>query len=174
MLPLLALLLAGCRCGPAPSPPPAAPSHFGEWSRLVRAASMGDAATAKVVARDLVDNVPHDEAEGIERVGGSLGFLQLAEDAEELAEGVTHAATGCGACHGASGVIPRQVRPAADHEHAAGWAVWGLVWGEPGELPTGGDLPEEVVAAWQTSGGDAEERAAALLVACAGCHEDGV
>ncbi|MEQ1570462.1 MAG: hypothetical protein ABMA64_32820 [Myxococcota bacterium] len=97
-------VLWGWAC--APSEPATGPrsTHMTEWDALVSAAERGDVATAKVLARDLSMGEVAEDHPGAAQVGAALGFLQQADDALDLADGVDRARAGCVACHVAHGV----------------------------------------------------------------------
>lgn len=173
--------LAGCRCGaepPVTAMPPA--SHFGSFDQLVSATVRGDVEGARWLAASLQEGdapAPPDDGGGAQAVGGALGFLQLAEDADELAEGVAAAAVGCGACHAAAGV-PRPELGPWEHESGALRMTLGAVF-PPLEPPadTGGEL-RAARAAWDAAAVEpdrdpAPARLAAALASCSGCHAAG-
>ncbi len=143
MLELL-LWLAACRCDGGTTPLPAPDAHYAEFDHLVDLAAMGSVAPARELARDL--DVADDDA----KLASAAGYTQTALDAEELADGVAAMAAACGACHAQDHVTTSTARPPFDHEHAARWAIWGLVWG-----------PQEA---------DSESKAAQAIAACSSCH----
>lgn len=162
---------------PPPSPLPRDLAHFAEFDRLVKAAWTGDRPLAGVVARDLTAG---PEGEGMaeaaqEQVGGALGFVGFAEDAEELATAVARAAAGCGECH-ADASVPAPPRPAWTHASSGTWLAHGLVWAAPADPPEGAE-PAEIVADWHQplpedtgASEDGVRRVARAWARCAGCH----
>ena len=97
---ILALLACGTP-GP-PAPPPV--RHAANWSELVAAAQRGDVVTTKALAQDLdLGEVPDDDP-AVGKVGAAMGFLQVAEDPEDLLDGVAKAREGCVDCHARSGL----------------------------------------------------------------------
>lgn len=180
---------SGCKCDDTPAPAPTGPPalHYVGFDALVDRAAMGDREAAKVAATDLVGGEPARwDGEGGEDaaigVGGALGFVSIAEDADELADGVASAARHCGACHEAARVVPEDARPDWTHATAARWATWGLVWNEPISPPPSDDvvlkgLAEELAAPLPAETGIARtpaierrDRVARLIGSCARCH----
>lgn len=170
----LGLLLSACRCG---SPPPRAEDvrqpHYAEWERLVTQAALGDVETATLLARDLTEGeaAAWDGAggeAGARAVGGALGFLQIAESRDDLADGLPTAASGCATCHVGAGVQPRADRPEWAHETAAAWAAWGVVFSRSEPPPPRGD-PQAAGAA-PVIGPPTEDSLGQLLVFCQDCH----
>lgn len=175
------LILGGCRCGgddALPSMPSA--SHFGSFDQLVAAAVRGDVVGAQFLAASLqAGDVPEplDDGGGAQAVGGALGFVQLAEDPVELAEGVAAAAVGCGRCHAAAGVVRPALGP-WEHESGGLRMLLTAVF-PPIEAPvdTCGEL-RAARAAWEGAtvaegeGDLATARLAAALAACSGCHAE--
>ena len=96
-------IVVGCgRSVEAPSLP--APGHATEWDALVAAADRGDLETMKVLARDFsLGNVPDDDPSA-DKLGGALGFLQLAEDPEDVEPALEKAKEACVECHRARGI----------------------------------------------------------------------
>jgi hypothetical protein len=80
------------------------PRHATEWDSLTKAAEQGDVQTVQMLARDFeLGDVPdHPSAS---QLGAALGFLQMAEDPEELKEGLAKAQEACEACHNAQGSL---------------------------------------------------------------------
>lgn len=96
---MIALAWLACASEPAAPPGMAAPRHAAGWDELVAAAERGDVSTAKVLARDLsLGDVPDDDP-AASALGAALGFLQIAEDPEDLADGIARARAACVACH---------------------------------------------------------------------------
>ncbi|TNE90909.1 MAG: hypothetical protein EP330_07040 [Deltaproteobacteria bacterium] len=170
-----AILVFALTRPPAPEPAPRL-SHFAEFDRLVRAAWTGDRPLAGLVATDLTAGPEADaNSDAVATVGGALGFIGFAEDAEELADAVSRAAAGCGECHTSLG-IPAPPRPAWSHETSGAWLAHGLVWGEPAS-PPGGAAPIEVTAGWDAplpkDSADLDEhalRVARAWTSCVACH----
>jgi hypothetical protein len=169
------LLLSSCRCG-EPSQPETvnfvAP-HYGEWNLLVRQVALGEVGTAAQVARDLTAGAPGEwdgvgGEDGARAVGGALGFLQIAASAEELAEGLPIAASGCATCHAGARVQPTGDRPAWAHETAAAWASWGVVFSMRERPPSGG--ASEIAAAAAAWDPASKSALADLLSRCQDCH----
>lgn len=160
-MPELLLWLLACRCdGPRlPAPEP----HYAEFDALVDLASRGSVAPAKELARDL--DVADDDA----RLGSAVGFVQAALDAEELADGVAAMAAACGECH-AQQPVNAPARPPFDHEHAARWAMWGLVWNASTSPPTAPDDRARQVAAAMLPQSEPQTQVAQALTACSTCH----
>ncbi len=75
------------------------PVHGAGWPALVAAVERGDVATARVLARDLSLGDQDDGSPATARVGGALGFLQLAADEEEARDALEAARAGCEGCH---------------------------------------------------------------------------
>ena len=178
---ILLALLVGCQCG-GPSEPqaPPVPSHFGRFDALVSAAVAGDVQTAQFVARSLQEGdvaEPADDDGGAERVGGALGFVQIAEDSAEVIDGVASAAIGCGQCHTASKVQRPELGPWT-HENAGLRLVLGAVF-PPIEPPPWIPEPlgdsrkawDDAVDPEDTDASDPDvARLAAALQACVRCH----
>lgn len=84
------------------------PGHATEWESLVAAADRGDVETVKVLARDFSLGDVADDDPSAEKLGGALGFLQMAEDPEDLGPAIDRAKEACAECHQARGVpVPR-------------------------------------------------------------------
>jgi cytochrome c553 len=167
---------------PSSPPVPTATAHFDEFDRLVLAATTGDVPLAGIVARDLTAG---PEAEGIDEeieatLGGALGFLPFAEDAEELSLATARAAQACGSCHERMKVLSPP-RPPWTHETAGRWIAWGLVWSDR-RSPPENEPPLSVTAEWarplpadtgsavSTTRTETTRRAARAWTTCAGCH----
>jgi hypothetical protein len=170
----LLLTAAGCTCrSEPPAEPP--PAHYAGWELLVDAAATGDLETAQKLAQEL-DGGPLAEGDdaGVAEVGAGLGFLGIAEDASEAADGVAAAASGCGACHAARSVRPLDDRPAWEHRTGARWAAWGLVWNDAAAPPAGDATLNPLSLRWadptDTDVDPERARAARLVAACADCH----
>lgn len=165
---------AGCTCRsePPPEPPPA---HYAGWELLVDAAAIGDLETAQKLAQEL-DGGPLAEGDdaGVAEVGAGLGFLGVAEDSQEAADGLAAAASGCGACHAARSVRPLGDRPAWEHRTGALWAAWGLVWNDSASPPAGDATLDSVAVRWadpvDTDVLPQTQRVARVVSACADCH----
>ena len=173
------LWMLGCTCNET-EPPMIAPraSHFGTFHGLVNAATQGDVDGAKWIARSLQEGdvpEPLDDGGGLEEVGGALGFIQIAEDAEEVVDGLATAAVGCGKCHVAAGVKKPEMG-VWTHESAGLRLVLGAVF-PPGEAPPAeGDELVPVSLAWDSAEASEGEnldvvRLTAALGACLECHE---
>jgi hypothetical protein len=163
---VLTLLLSACGCPPKTENQQPRTVHFDEWPRLVDAVARGDRGGARRMARDLGAEPELADAEQMSPLGGALGFMQVASDGEDLADGLTEAAEACGSCHGARAVAgPR--RPVWSHATAARWAVWPLTWDQEAALPP--EHPGEPVTAAAEC--FREGGAEALLANCQGCHE---
>lgn len=94
-------------CGGAPAPVELpAPRHGDGWEALTAAVARGDVPTARVLARDFSLGDVDDGSPATGKVGGGLGFLQLASDPEEARDALAAAREGCDACHAAKGVDP--------------------------------------------------------------------
>lgn len=160
---LLVALLA-CRCDGGPTHAPAPEAHYADFDHLVDLAAKGDVAPAKALARDL--EVADDDA----TLASATGFVQMALDADELADGVSEMAAACGACHASRGVTATGTRPVFDHEHAARWATWGVVWGATLVAPPAPDEETAPFAAALGGEGEAPARVAKAVATCAKCH----
>jgi mono/diheme cytochrome c family protein len=166
--------VAGCTCrsDPPPEPPPA---HYEGWEGLVGAVAAADLETARKLAQEL-DGGPLAEADdaGAAEVGAGLGFLGIAEDASEAADGLAAAASGCGDCHAARSVRPLDDRPPWEHHTGARWAVWGLVWNDAAAPPAGDATLNPLALCWadpvDTDVDPERGRAARLVASCAECH----
>lgn len=178
---LVLLWLLGCTCNDAESPviAPRA-SHFGTFHGLVNAATQGDVESAKWIARSLQEGEvpdPADDGGGAEEVGGALGYIQIAEDPEEVIDGLAAAAIGCGKCHQAAGV-QRPEMGVWSHQNAGLRLVLGEVF-PPGEAPPPAtDELVPVSIAWDAAtageGGSLQKaRLEAALGACLACHLQG-
>lgn len=132
--------LTGCRCGPTElAPEPAKSAHYAEWDALVTAVAEGRRADAASLARAVTD--PDDDGPETARVRAGLGFVQVAADRAELADGLVSAATACGGCHGQAIVMPPGPPPTAAPQRAVDSLVWNRTF-----LPSASD-PEWVRAA---------------------------
>jgi hypothetical protein len=158
MLALFALL--ACTGSPPPEPPPP-PAHFAGFDALVRATAGSRVDNAKIHARDLTSTGEAAESEAAGKIGAALGFVQVATDPADVADGVAKAAAACGSCHDASAVTAPEP-PRWSHQAAAVRAAWGVVHNRQETPPD--SLPDEVRAAW----GDLAE----VLKACQGCHPE--
>ena len=172
----MALLLTGCRCAESPPPAPFVAPHYGEWELLVRQVALGEVRTAAQVARDLTVGEPGEwdgagGEDGARAVGGALGFLQIASSAEELAEGLPIAASGCATCHAGARVQPTGDRPVWAHETAAAWATWGVVFSRQ-ERPPARGTPElrAMAEVWDPA---SESALTDLVTLCQDCHATG-
>ncbi len=177
MILALAILLIGCRCAEPPPERELVIPHYGEWDSLVRLSALGEVDAAKLIARDLTEGEAgawdgEGGADGAQAVGGALGFLQIASSAEDLADGLPIAASGCGTCHVGAGVQPRADRAAWGHETAAAWAVWGLVFSRVEDPPGGGGA--EAMRAAEAYNGSPDDPVVALLSDCHECHVRGL
>jgi cytochrome c553 len=160
---------AACHARPEPAPPP--PAHYEAWDALVDAAWHGDTEAVGTHLEAMIGGPPVDgatgpAAEADATLGGALGFLRVAQTPDDLAMGITRAASACGACHAAE-AVPAPLAPEWSHPTAAAWAVDAVVWHRP-DVPRAAVLPAEAGAALASDG--AAARARSLLVACAGCH----
>jgi hypothetical protein len=100
---VIALWMAACGWAPTPEGP-VAPAHAAGWSALVRAVERSDLAAARVLARDVsLGPVSADRVEA-DQLAAALGFLQVAEDPDDLTEGLARARAACDACHRALAV----------------------------------------------------------------------
>lgn len=136
----------------------------------MRATAHGDVHTAQVVARDLTAE-PQDE-DAAARIGGALGFLQLADDPEDLVDGLVTAGEACGTCHARS-ARPAPALPSWTHHAAAHRVMDALVWSVPiGPPPPEDPVLVRVQEAWSPED-TAAERAAAVLRVCQRCHAEG-
>jgi hypothetical protein len=133
-LAIIAVLgLAACRWGaPEPVPREREP-HYEGFDVLVDLAAHGDRDAAQHAARELSGGSDADS----EALGAALGFVQMAEDEGELADGVASAAAACGNCHRERGIRALDDRPAWKDGSTARWAIWGLVWNDASAPPGG-------------------------------------
>lgn len=84
----------------APEPEgPLPPAHVAEWDALVRAAERHDLAAVQVLARDLSLGPVGADSPAADAFASALGFLQVAEDDADLAEGMSRARAACRGCH---------------------------------------------------------------------------
>lgn len=94
-------------CGAAPTAPPLpVPGHADGWDALVAAVDRGDVPAARALARDLSLGAQDDGSPATTKVGGGLGYLQVADDAEEARDALAEVRAGCDACHAARGLPP--------------------------------------------------------------------
>lgn len=166
-------LAGGCRCDAPVTPIIPAPPHYSGFEDLVDAAAIGDVAAAKAAARDM-----RTDGDGMEGLGGALGYAQIAMDRAEIADGAAAVAAACGRCHAERRVATLEPRPAFTHATAARWAAWGLVWNDAIDPAPGDDEPTtQMIAAWHattpvdTDTPAIEQPLARLLGACAACHD---
>ncbi|MFH1469670.1 MAG: hypothetical protein ABIO70_35115 [Pseudomonadota bacterium] len=129
--PLLLTLLA-CRC-PSGGTPTA--GHYEAVGELRDAVYRGDAGALLTAARamDGGDAAARGDAGAEGRLHGALGFLLVAEDAEERGEGLAAVARACGDCHRAAGVRAADGAPSrgpCPQAAATEAAWWALVGGE--------------------------------------------
>ncbi len=94
-----------CGRGTAPEVVPT-PGHADGWDALVAAVARGDVPNAKVLARDLSLGAEDDGSPPTTAVGGALGYLQVADDADEARDALAEARAACDACHAARGLPP--------------------------------------------------------------------
>lgn len=167
------MVTAGCRFGDR-APRQRAP-HFHTIHGLITAGFRGDIESSQWIARTLAEervDFPLD-AVGIEQVGGGLGFVQIASDNEDVAEGIARALGGCAACHQAEGL---SVPALSGWTHkTAGLRLMVNASFPPLEAPEPTDAYlTEVRAAWDQAAAapDAQPHAAlaAALAACSNCH----
>jgi hypothetical protein len=173
---ILLLWLMACQCGQAPDAPLAAevgPAHFGRFHGLVNTAIDGDVEASKFLARSLQEgDVPEvvDDGGGHEKVGGGLGYVQMAQSPEDVVDGLAAAAVGCGLCHSAAGVQSPQLG-AWTHESAGLRLVLGAVFDTPSDVPADGAELAGVRQAWEGAADQKlDDRLAAALMACLRCH----
>jgi len=127
---VIALFWLGCMCGtPAPDAAPPVLRHYAGWRSLVRSAARGDVAACRVIARDLTMGEVAGDHHGAETVGAALGFLQVAEAAEDLPLGVERAAAGCRACHAENGVVAPAAPEETAHPDVAAVLAHEALWG---------------------------------------------
>lgn len=172
---MVALVAAsGCRFGERP--PRSRAPHFHTIHGLVIAGFRGDVESSQWIARTLAEervDFPMD-AVGIEQVGGGLGFVQVASDSADVAEGIARALGGCAACHQAEGL---KTPPLAGWSHeSAGLRMMVNASFPPMQAPEPTDAYlTEVRAAWDKAAAepDAAPHAplSAALAACSACHE---
>jgi hypothetical protein len=94
----MSLLLALSCATPSPDALPR-PGHATEWPALVAAAERGDVATVRIMARDLSLGDVADDHPAAAELGMALGYLQIADDPDEVRETVREASAACEACH---------------------------------------------------------------------------
>lgn len=101
----LFFLLACGGCAPT-DPPPV--QHYAQAEALFRAVSMGQLDLARELAREMegpgLDPAPPDTEAHLDRIHSGVGFLFVAEDRVEAADGVAAIGAGCGGCHAQLGV----------------------------------------------------------------------
>ncbi len=184
MLLTVLLLLPGCRCNESPGVAVRQTlPHYAEFDGLVAASWRGKVDLARTAGRDLTEGAPTEWEGGQDaaaKVGAALGFLQMAESTDEVADAVAAASLGCGKCHMAAGVGSPAPPPPWTHEHAAEHVVYGLVWTAPLGPPPGGEPPLDALAqAWNEpvvldSASQVDERsirAGRVIATCAECHQ---
>lgn len=117
------------------------------------------------------------DGDGMDALGGALGFVQIGGDPAEIADGTAAVAAACGRCHAERAIATLAPRPAFAHATAARWAAWGLVWSEPAEPSSSDDAPAvALMAAWRavdpadTDTPANQQAFTRVLGACAGCH----
>lgn len=102
------LLLTAWGCGASEPAPPPRPEHAREWEALQSAAERGDVATLRVLARDFSLGDVSDNDPSVDKLGAALGFLQVAEDPDDIDAALLRANAACAECHATRGVaIPR-------------------------------------------------------------------
>lgn len=95
-----------CHSATAPDGGPLPPRHAAGWDALERAAQRRDLAAVQVLAGDVsLGPISADRPEA-DALAGALGFLQIAEDEEDLDEGMRRARAACTGCHRATGAGP--------------------------------------------------------------------
>ncbi|NCG18122.1 MAG: hypothetical protein GWP91_03810 [Rhodobacterales bacterium] len=149
-------------------------------SGLVAMAVLPDLEAAKLAARQLVDETVALDVDGggAEKVGGGLGFIQIAEDPFEVVDGLASAALGCGACHRAAHVDAPEV-DSWSHHSAGRRLIDDAVWARPPQSPSAEGLLAEVAEAWasatpatDTDAVDLDQQRLTLaLGACVRCHQ---
>jgi hypothetical protein len=100
----IALWLLACGGGAEERPMLPAPAHASEWGALVAAAERGDVRTTRILARDLTLAPVAEDHDAAATLGAALGFLQVADDPEDLSDAVARARAACVACHTAHGL----------------------------------------------------------------------
>ena len=125
-------------CGGCSETPPAEP-HYLEATAIWDAALRCDTALTRQQARALqipAEWSPEREARA-ELVHGAAAWLMVAEDCEELAEGVALLVDGCGACHVEAGLPQAGPLQPASHAQSgqALWTSWTLTRRAPQPLP---------------------------------------
>ena len=151
----------------APEPEPARADHFSAFPTAVLAVAVGDVPGTVAAARGLRGGaIPDDEAAS---VGAAAGFLLVA-DAEERVDALLGVARACRPCH--AGAAPA---PSPTHEGVAEAAVGEVVFQTERSAPVVADGPwrAPLDRAWAGSVAP-EERARAVLAACAACHPAGL
>lgn len=99
VIPALALVAWGCAPDPAVEGP-RPPRHIEGWDALVRAADRGDVAAVRALAKDVsLGPVVVDRPEG-DAFAGALGFLTIADDEQDVRDGLERARAACAGCHG--------------------------------------------------------------------------
>ena len=127
--------LIACTTSPTPPVPKApVPPHFARWPTLLVRVARVEFEAAGGLARSLSIGVVGDEHPAAARVGGALGFIQVASTAEELRLGVRKASEACADCHRASGVQVPPSPSAEGHEAPLTAAGWQALWTEGANL----------------------------------------
>ncbi len=175
--------VAGCQCGEQPAEVTVAP-HYAGWEAVVDAVARGDRRDAAERSRLMTEGEPSlwsgpGAEDANARVGAGVGFIAMAEDSEELADGLASAALGCGDCHAAAGATHELERPALAHPTAARWVAWGLVWHDPRIPASEDERLQPLIQQWSepvpkdTDGVDPQvAQAARWFAACARCHSE--
>lgn len=92
-------------CGPEPTAEgPLPPRHVEGWDALVRAADRADVAAVRELARDVSLGPVATDRPSADAFASAMGFLSIAEDEDDVKEGVTRARAACAGCHG--GAVP--------------------------------------------------------------------
>lgn len=171
------LLLGSCDCGPgpeAPQPGPSGSGHFDRFHGLVNASLNGDVETAKFLAGDLrpgdMPDVANDGG-ALEKIGGGLGFLQMAQSSDEVLDGLSAVVVGCGSCHEAAGIGGKRMGP-WEHPSAGLKLSLGAVFPPVEPPPPKGPELTAVRAAWDAAEGSEQSKLAAAYQACVACHAD--
>ena len=104
---MVILLFAVWGCGASAPEPAPRPAHASEWEALQSAAKRGDLATLRVLARDFSLGDVSDNDPSVDKLGAALGFLQVAEDPDDIDAALLRANAACAECHAARGVGKR-------------------------------------------------------------------
>jgi len=141
----------------------------------VNATLQGEVETARFLAADLrPGDMPEvaDDGGALEKIGGGLGFIQMAQTPQEAVDGLAAVVVGCGSCHEAVGLGTKRMGP---WEHTSSGLKMTLSAVYPPVVPPPKKGPEltAVRAAWDGAEGEIEERLAAALGACVTCHDQG-